>query len=52
MGECEDDESLFGNESSETWEKDAKKLPLFEFTAVVLFLITFLPVITEMTQNA
>ena len=52
VGECEDDESLFDNESCETWEEDAEKLNLFEFTATVLFLILFLPVMMDMTQSA
>ena len=52
VGGCEDDESLFNNESSETWEEYAEKLTLFEFTAAVLFLILFPPVIMEMTQSA
>ena len=37
VGGCEDDESLFDNVSSETWEEDAEKLTLFQFTATVPF---------------
>ena len=40
VGGCEDDESLFDNESSESWEEDAEKLAMFEFTATVLFFDT------------
>ena len=36
LGVGEDDESLFDNESSESWEEDAEKLTMFEFTATVV----------------